>query len=44
MVIQQECFPRDPREALKRGFAKAERKWTEVAVDMPAYNAAQEKD
>jgi protein phosphatase 2C family protein 2/3 len=37
MIIQQECFPRDPREALKRGFAKAERKWTEVALNTQAY-------
>ena len=44
MVIQQECFPRDPREALKKGCAKAERKWLEVALDMPAYNAAQARD
>jgi serine/threonine protein phosphatase PrpC len=29
MVIQQECFPKDPKEALKRGFAKAEKRWIE---------------
>jgi len=28
-VVREPCFPDDPREALKLGFAKAEKRWTE---------------
>jgi len=29
MVVREPCFPDEPREALKLGFARAEKTWTE---------------
>ena len=28
-VVKERCFPDDPREAIKLGFDKAEKIWTE---------------
>lgn len=28
-MVRERCFPDDPREAIKLGFAKAEKVWTE---------------